>query len=73
MEDIEDRTEHVRVSREGDPQGTEERVTIERTRRVRRVIEQPKGRIGGGRGGLERVARRMIGSQESSRLPPEED
>ncbi len=69
MEDVEDRAEQVRITREEAPRGDKERITIERTRRVRHVVEQPKGRIGSGQGGLERVARGMIGSQESSRLP----
>jgi len=69
MEDVEDRAEQVRITREEAPRGDKERITIERTRRVRHVVEQPKGRIGSGQGGLERMARGMIGSQESSRLP----
>jgi hypothetical protein len=67
MEDVEDRAEQVRITREEAPRGDKQRITIERTRRVSHVIEQPKGRLGAG--GLERMARGMIGSQESSRLP----
>lgn len=71
MEDMEDREEQVQVSRED--RGDRKRITIERRRHVRRVVEQPTGRIGGGRRGLERMPRGMIGSQDDSRLPDEEE
>jgi histone H2B len=64
MEDIEDRDEHVRISREESKQGDRERITIERTRHVRKVIEEPKGRMTGK--DMTRLARRMIGGGSQS-------
>lgn len=68
MEDIEDRDERVRISREESKRGDRERITIERTRHVRKVIEEPKGRMTSK--DMNHLARRMIGgdsqSQESS-------
>jgi len=64
MEDIEDRDEQVRISREESKQGDRERITIERTLRVRNVIEEPKGRKTSK--DMTRLARRMIGGGSQS-------
>jgi len=64
MEDIEDRDEQVRISREESKQGDRERITIERTRRVRKMIEDPKGRMTSK--DMTRLARRMIGGGSQS-------
>lgn len=63
METIEDRDEEVRISCEESKRGDKERVTIERTSRVRKTIEEPKGRMR--RGDMMRIARSVVGGRRS--------
>jgi histone H2B len=67
MEDVEDREEVVRISREGSMGGDRERITIERKRHVRKSFEEPKGSMT--RKKMSHLARRFVeGGSEGSSL-----